>query len=412
MSSRNLRISLFVLVILLLVGVSYCGSKVRQPVDWSETYMNKDKIPYGTYILYDLLDDIFMEGSIYPIRHTISNEFNDYYDYYDEYEEDTDSISYITSGVYLFVNKTFTASKSEVGLILDFASVGNDVFIAAEKISPNLLDTLGLKTDYEYVKIDGAKYRLSDVPKRVYSVGGTYAYTIAPDSLCKLDVRVLGYLEKPEQANFIQINYGEGHIYIHTTPKAFSNIELLKLNQYDYAFRCLSYIPKISYVIWDEYQKQGAPGERSIFRVIWADRNLKTAFLILLAGIIVFVIFRSKRIQRIIPIVRPPRNSSLEFLGTLSNLYQKQEDYQTIANKRMAFLLDQIRRKYYLSTEILDDEFMNNLNLKSGVDIELVKDLFVKYKDVRDEMGEVSNAQFLRYNEALEKFYKQSNIRK
>lgn len=415
MKDRKLQILLIALVLLIILGIPYCTRNTNKTVDWSETYINKDKIPYGTYILYDLLKDIFPASYIYPVRHTIYNEFNDAY-YYDDESEYTldessgDSIGHLP-GSYVFINKTFTTSEDEIDLLLDFVSGGNALFISGEEISQQLLDTLHINVKYEYVKQDGAKYRLTDMPKRVYNITGGYSYTMNPDSLCNLDVRVLGYVEEKSKANFVEISYGEGFIYLHTAPKAFSNFELLKLNQYDYAFRCLSYLPH-GYVIWDEYQKQGALGERSMFRVIWADQNLRIAFLIILGGVLLFMIFRSKRIQRIIPIVKPPRNASLEFLGTLSNLYKKQEDYQTIANKRMAFVLDQIRRKYYLSTEVLDDAFSENLSLKSGVDISLVKDLFVKYKDVRDEMGQVSNHQFLLYNEALEKFYKQSNIRK
>ncbi len=132
---------------------------------------------------------------------------------------------------------------------------------------------------------------------------------------------------------------------------------------------------------------------------------LRIALYIILGGLLLFMIFRAKRTQRIIPVIKPPVNSSLEFLNTLSNLYYKKRDFHTIVEKRHAYFLDYIRKHYYMSTENIDNEFINVLSAKSGSDKDKLSELFLIYKDV-STLAFMPNESFLKYNSLLEEFYR------
>lgn len=180
---------------------------------------------------------------------------------------------------------------------------------------------------------------------------------------------------------------------------------MLQTDKYDFGFRCLSYLPQNSKIVWDEYQKQGSIAEGSTFKVMLENPPLRTALYIILGGFLLFMIFRAKRTQRVIPVIQPPVNSSLEFLGTISNLYYKKKDLHTIVEKRHAYFLDFIRKNYYMSTENIDNDFTNVLSAKSGVDKDKLNELFLLFKDMTS-LAYIPNETFLKYNHLLEEFYR------
>lgn len=393
-------IAIVIVFVLAILSFAYWKATAEKPTDWTPTFVNKDKIPYGTYITYTLLKDVFPEGKVRTTRKTIYTELQEYFDR----PMDSVVISYV------FVSKKFTIDRTGINYLLDFVEEGNNVFISAEYIEQRLLDSLHISAYSRFNKKEDV-FRLRDLPKRQYQFKNLYQYlTLNSDSTSRADgVEGLAFGENKDTV-FMKVPFGDGVFYIHTQPVAFTNVEMLKLNQYDFASRCLSYLPRNSEVIWDEYQK--LEKDYSIFRVINSSRALKTALIIIGVGVALFMLFRSKRIQRIIPIVKPPRNSSLEFLYTISNLYYGKRDYKTIVDKRFFYFLDQIRNNYYLRTENIDNEFMTTLSLKSGVDISILENLFHKYRKIKDSAYLISNTDFIEFNELLEEFYKESNSRK
>jgi hypothetical protein len=250
-------------------------------------------------------------------------------------------------------------------------------------------------------------FSLVDSPGRKYSFGSIYAQTKLTSGVNnRLSVRALGFSSAWDTV-FVEVKYGKGHFYLHTVPSAFANINLLNTDKYDFAFRSLSYLPKTSKVIWDEYQKQGPVGEDSEFRVILESTPLRIAFYIIISGLLLLMIFRAKRMQRAIPVIDPPVNSSLEFLDTISNLYYRKKDFKNIVEKRHAYFLDFIRKNYYLSTENINDEFITVLSLKSGLEKEKLNELFQLCGDIT-VLPYISNDILLKYSSLLEEFYKKA----
>lgn len=426
-------IVLIAVIVLLVLGLSYAKTKAPKPVDWSRTFYNTKTDPYGTYITYKLLNNIF-DGDIKSTRMPIYNNLKDQNkevvinyegtDYEDDYYDgirnrgrvvdtvDIDGESHYAIDIelpdttsYIFINTKFKLDRLDMDRLLEFAILGNNVFISAENFDPKLLDTLKIETRTEYMTSADTLYTLNDYPKKGYQFGNVYGRVRLSADSCPYQVRVLAQGSNKDTV-FIDIKYGKGHIYMHTLPSAFANVNMLQTDKYDFGFRCLSYLPRNSKIIWDEYQKQGLSGDNdSSFRVMLAHPPLKTALYIILLGFLLYMIFRAKRIQRIIPVIKPPVNSSLEFLGTVSNLYYRKKDYMTIAEKRHAYFLDFIRKHYYMPTENIDGDFVNVLSAKSGMEKQKLNELFSLYKDII-VLPYIANDIFLKYNSLLEEFYK------
>lgn len=193
----------YLLGILVLFGGYVALEYYRpKPLDWSPTLSNKDKIPYGTYVVYDALPRVLGTDSVVGVRVPIYNQLlgveapegqisRRYYapdadtvsettadtvivehadttasasatdsvttELADADEESEDAVSVepaslpllTTRANYLFINQEFSASRLETEALLRFVAAGHDVFIAAEDFGPErrgfLADTLGFR---------------------------------------------------------------------------------------------------------------------------------------------------------------------------------------------------------------------------------------------------------------------------
>jgi hypothetical protein len=189
----------YLLGILVLFGGYVALEYYRpKPLDWSPTLSNKDKIPYGTYALFDGLPQVLGTDSVASVREPIYNQLlgteepdlqhgrSLNVEYEDEPAVDSaatgaapvDSVAVDTATVeidrdeandlaaaetetaalplqatrasYIFINQGFEASRLETAALLRFVAAGHDVFIAAEDFGPArrglLADTLGFRT--------------------------------------------------------------------------------------------------------------------------------------------------------------------------------------------------------------------------------------------------------------------------
>lgn len=438
---------------IIFIGILYSFRSAKQKKEmWEVTYANNDTRPYGTYISYQLLKEVFDKNKIISTRKPIYNNLKDslnqffyypedemdpdnsgYYDkssysYYDdnitettvveeypnslteeeiEAEDESDPLSFYKNltirdtAAYVFINSSFSVEEYEIKYLLNFVGLGNNVFISADHFSAHLMDTLGISSDIN--NSADTLYTLTDYKKKKYAISPLYYRAKLNADSCKLPIRVLGKSAKNQDTVFLQVRYGHGSFYLHTVPTAFTNINMLNLSKYDFGFRCLSYMPYNNSIIWDEYQTQGPAN--NIFQEMLKNHALKASLLLILIGFILFVLFRGKRIQRVIPIIKPPVNSSIEFLDTISNLFYKKLDTKSIIEKRHAFFLDYVRKNYYLTTETVDGEFIKNLSAKSTMSEDRLSSLFALYNDI-STLYYISNETFLQYNEILEEFYK------
>ncbi|WP_317192353.1 DUF4350 domain-containing protein [Hymenobacter jeongseonensis] len=184
-------------ITLLFVGYVVLEYNRPKPLDWAPTYANKDKIPYGTYVLYDQLPRLLGTDSIAAVRLPVYSQLTglrpddetstdapvmtldstltvDEGDAGVAEEEETneevaDTVLVSTSQIgseeqaedesdeqqgvgdtdtliseiplragqanYLFVNQSFELSRPDSQALLEFVARGNDVFVAAQNFS-------------------------------------------------------------------------------------------------------------------------------------------------------------------------------------------------------------------------------------------------------------------------------------
>ena len=355
----------FILVLLVLLVLYLLLGDASKPVDWSENYSMKKKEPYGTYIVTKALPFLFPEGDIHfstrSVNHTLQREWE------------------MREG-YLFVNRTFDVNEEELDLLLSYVEAGNILFVSATLFPDQLLASFHLSTTVDWGNFSHTlKYR----KEKTYHYSG-FCQVFEPGE--NFAGEILG-LQDEDEVNFVRVPYGEGEVYLHCYPEGFSNKGLLDTLTGDYYAAVLSHLPPDIDIIWDEYQKSGRgyyADEDSPMRVILGIPALRLGYYLVLLGALLFLIFRSKREQRIIPVVLPPENQTLEFVATVSSLYYKQRDHTSIALKRIDGFLKEVRYHYKLRTDLLDEHFAVLLSERSGVaqaEVEQLVELILMLKE-------------------------------
>ncbi|MCK6648321.1 MAG: DUF4350 domain-containing protein, partial [Bacteroidia bacterium] len=124
-----------------------------KPINWNPTYIKKDKNPFGTSALFELLSSLFSNTS--ETKGTIYTTLNN---------------SNKKECSYIIINEGFSPDELDTRELLNFVKNGNNAFIAANYFSGKFADTLHLKTD-NYYDID---WNLSDDTANIKSLYKQY----------------------------------------------------------------------------------------------------------------------------------------------------------------------------------------------------------------------------------------------
>lgn len=383
------------LLVLLIAAIVVIDSNRPKPIDWTPTFSLKDQIPYGMFVFDWEINSLLKDQKIQRFDRTPYEYFNGKFD--------SDSLVNDSriKGTFLSISKMANFDKQSVTEICRFVHHGNHAFISSELIPNALLDSLDLKMGSEYKfsdsiynwvankKLGNKKYKITE------GVNNNYFSKIDT-----LNTTVLGYQNGDStRVNFIKVNYKTGVFYLHTQPVAFTNFHLLKGNHHEYAEKILSYIPK-GEVFWCVKDQTGALISDSPMRYILSQPALKWAWYIFLIGMLLFIFFNAKRKQRIVPIIKPLANTTVDFAKTIGNLYYQEGDHNNIIDKKIIYFLEKVRNEYLIDTYRLDDDFIKKFHLKSGKDLDDIKNIVSlinayrknNYLSIEDDLLQINNA--------------------
>ena len=401
---KKSKIALFIISFVIVLMMVAEVSKPKA-INWRDSYTSSDKIPLGCFVLFNELET-FSKGSV------LVNNQNIY-----EYLKSLNDNKHKTL---LFINNSLYFDIEESEALLNFVAKGNTVFLSTNNLNGLLADTLKInisETNYELFKKPSihkfSSPHIATKPTKFKQVIENHYFT----SIDTLYSTVLGTISIKDNynlksntnksivtnPNLIKVNFGNkaGHFIIHANPFAFTNYHLLKNNE-QYAATVLSFLPK-QQIIWDNYYKSGRKVITTPLRYILQNTALKWAFYLSMFGLILFIIFRGKRTQRIIPVINKLENATVDFTKTIGQLYFQYGDYSDIIQKKIQYFLEFVRTKYYINTTNFNPQFIDNLAVKSGNTTEKSKDLvdyivYLKSKKYHTEQ------ELIKLNENIEHF--------
>jgi hypothetical protein len=393
MNRKNLKYWL-----LLLAGVGIVAAaelEAPKPLDWTATYASKDKRAYGSYAVYQLLNRIFPAQNVDVSRKT----------FYQLRENDS-----LTQQNFIIINDSFSPDSLETVSLLEMIQAGSAAFVAAEYFSGIFADTFKLASEKDF-QLEAQPLSLSLVNPQLDTLKGhRYKKNLLTAYFSRFDSTKAVILGKNNHNNitFIQIPFGKGNLYLSTSPIAFTNYHLLNGGNDVYIAKALSYLP-VQPVLWNEnkrYKSSVVEEEsQSPLRFLLSQPSLRWALYISLGAVLLFMIFEAKRRQRIIPIVKPLENTTLEFTDTVGGLYFQHKDHKNIADKKILYFFEYIRTRFFIRSQELDEKSAETLALKSGVSLEKIKTLFKQIQFIRRQ-GVIAETDLLELNKSMEAFYK------
>lgn len=400
------------LAVLLLCG---CGNKdtKRSLPDMSASFSIADKNPLGMYTAYHLLLHSFKGYH----AETNKKSFNDFYKDYTVYDDSR------SGHLFCIFSRQFYPNSDDVKAMQSFVENGNTLLVSTDVFGEDFLSEFHLQSDdygIRMAQMNGEDMTQTSVTAIDSSldVKAPFSYFFYPmESSIK---RAKGYAAQAIGTNHrndtsaIVFRYGSGRIIAVANPAAFTNYFLLTRNNYQYLQHILSYIPTdIISITWDNYynasfsQRKGRNNDEgssfSAFQELMKQPPMRWAFWLLLLLAISWIINGLIRRQRIIEVIKPNINSSVEFAETIGRLYLLKKDNKNIALKMITYFLEYVRSRYYISTGKLDDRFTELLATKSGQNITDTENLLKTFQKIKVR-DKIADTELLELNSIIKKF--------
>lgn len=389
---RKRNIIFIVFSVLLFVLLMFLESNRKEPLSWKQTFCGKDKIPYGTYVLKHLLADLYPENSVQEngegifMFHKVNPD--------------------IQRCKFLFITNYFSLDN-ELEELTHIIKNWNDVFIAAESFDSQLADSLDFSVKYKFTEIlDSNRYTTIHFTNSAIDNEKGFRVNEALTG-CYLSYKDTSHtavlaVDADKNPIFIKIWHGNGDFYICSTPLLFTNYNILYGNS-EYPFKALSYVRGHKF-IWDEYYKPYKTEVETPVRYVLTQPALKAAYMLLMITVLIYIFFKGKRRQRIIPVIKPPQNLSLDYVTTVGRLYFSNGNNRDIAMKRYVHFCDYLRNKYNIKSIAIEPDFFNMLSQQSGVKLETVSVLFKLANHIHYQTW-TSDEVLMSFNEKIEEFY-------
>lgn len=387
-------------VFLALIGVILALQYLLpEPTDWNRNYLAKNKSPFGCYAIRHLLNQAYSEN--------VSVNNQTLYNFNALPKKNTS---------FLIVNDKAELNKNDVEALYSFLGQGNTVFIAAGNFYGPLNDSLHLRVsagfDFIFAGIDslikkpGAKLSFYDPGLRAktfnYSRLAVTPYFSGFDST---RFKVLACIDENKPC-LLKGRVNSGTIYLMSMPDVFSNYFVAGHANREAAYACLSLIANTN-LVWDEHYKTFNADSRSPLKFIFESDALYAAYLLLLLGIILYMIFEGRRRQRIIPAITPLANTTLDFVNVISHVYYDPKNHKSIAQERIKYFYEIVRRKFRLDTAQPDAGFYRQLHELSGMEEKKLKQLFA-YCESMLQAAAITEYELLELNRQIENFNKNS----
>jgi len=413
------RAAIYFFIPLIFLAVSGClpDKEQHERMKW-RLNPDDDKLPYGNYLAFQSLKYYFPNADIETLPqsfryssmdNTMKYNYNGHsllilegLDFYVSEEEWKDLKTFINNGneVILFCSRLDNKIEQELGCYKERRSEEEQVFYDAvpEKENEEVLSiNSGPNIRYGYMgrSIRGYfSFQNDSTNTETDTTGNTY-FSGYPDTL--------GFANS--QPDFLRFKLGEGHLTLHAAPLVLSNYFLLQDGNENYLTAIWQTLPaNITRIYWNDYFRR--TGTSSGLGVLFKHPATKLALILGIIALLVYVLFEGKRKQRIIPVMEPLKNDSVSFVETVGRLYYNKGNHANLAGKMTYQFLEWVRTHYFLNTNLLNEDFIRNLTIKSGQPEATVRSLMEMIHETRLGTAYTDDAYLYQLYNTIQLFYK------
>lgn len=348
-------VKIFIGIFVILIGSLILLAFLSTPkTNWDSKFKKESKTPFGFYILYQELQELTGAKKVIEIKDL---------DELGKLNPKTDAIFYINtnnSSSYTVIDQINNLNKNEFKIF--YADIQNYTSKNIEESTKTKINTSELEV-YQNRYTNEAKYFKN--LKNLETVGTV----IIRDSI---------------YANYIIEKNNKMAEYTHADPILFSNFYLLKPDGYAYAKESFKpFNGKNVYWINPDRTYSTNDNNSSPLSFILSQPELKAAWFVILAAMFLYMIFKSKREQKLIPIVNPEKNLSLEYANVIASMYYESGKPQDIIKKKIDYFYYTLRKQFNIATDnVFDDHFIYVLAQKAQISEAEVKEFITELDDL------------------------------
>ncbi|NJN27552.1 MAG: hypothetical protein HC819_17040 [Cyclobacteriaceae bacterium] len=339
-----------------------------QRFNWFVTFYQKDKNPFGAYVFKTLTDHSWA-GPVFTSNQTL----------YEMTLEDT-----LHGNNILVLCENYSSTPEELDATFKLANQGKTILVAAHQMDTTFTDSLGARINRPSFQLYLAQLWGED------SVGLRFESQQATDHplLWLPDQLLPQYFEwhDPERAQVLATNtrgevvllrfpVGQGAIILSSTPMVFTNFSMIKSHNHRFVSELLSFMPQGT-LHWTAYYQLGRMEATTPLRYILSEPSLKWALFILIVAVLIFMVSEARRKQRVIPVIEPPKNETLDFVKTIARLYYYKKDHKDLAAKKILHITEYLRNALQIDINEEMNEVVARVAAKTQRTPQEVKILF------------------------------------
>lgn len=354
--------------------------------DWDKNYQYNAENPYDLLVLHELLKD--RDEGLEILTNDFSRKLND--------AEDAN---------YMVFERGVALDSPKLAVLREFVYQGNNAFIISHSAPYSIFNNLYSYYDYPYYedsftnaiavkfKNEEATYPFTHHHKNkpgphnwhYFVRGDLYSDTASqPEPISYVADTCV---------NFFKVQFGKGSFYFHTQPVLFTNFMLKEPSGFEHLQKVLADLNS-GEVYWDmsyRYRQiedgEGFTRSAAPLKLFFSHRSLKWSWFAFLIASTLFLLFRSKRLQRIIPIMEVNRNESKDFVQNVGNLYFANGKHKYIAAEMYDTFLADARNHYQIDTNQSVEDIFKQLAKKSGLGEETLGRMLEEFKLRFDDYG-------------------------
>lgn len=319
----------------------------KEPVTWEDSFNVQEDLPYGSKYVFQSLEHVAPDKNISINRLSINQGVKS---------------GIIHDNAVLIINDDFNPTELELESIIKSVKSGSEFFISAYNFNDLFLNKVS-----ENIRLKSFSYAkdscsVSDFNKNKFTIANRQLKYFKDNAKSPL-----GFIDD-DKVNWISLTIGEGDIHIHLAPNTFTNYHLLKEESVDYLTSVFNSIEHKN-IVWNTYYNPKMDYKASSpFYVIFKNRGLKAALQFSVFTTLLFMLFGMKRRQRVIPIIQPLKNQSLEFAKNIGLLNKQQNNHKANIEDLKQLLKKDIHHRFKLHYSP-DAKFYERLAGLSGCEL-------------------------------------------
>lgn len=329
------------------------------------------------------------------------------------------------NATYLFFGNRWFANAEEAKILREFMSDGGTVFLSVPGVSEQLMEELpvlkklftatfyddSVNIGFTHEKLKDNNYGFSFLRENRKEEQAWFGFDFSfhrQDEMFSDKLVIVSRIINTGFADCIRISVGKGFLYLHHNPVLFSNLYLTTTAGQNYFSNILKHLSPGPF-IYDHSGMVPRPGatsvsaKQSILSFIRSNEALKSAWILLVLGLLLFVFIGGRRRKKPTMPLYIAENNSMQLLETLGYLYSGgRKNNQLVFKRELIYFYDYCKNNFRMQPN--SEESFQELSDKSGVPNAMTETIRKKIEKYRI-FSELSDEELLDFSANIHQFY-------